>query len=147
MRNLASALTWTIVTLLVDGCDRPQDRSPRAATVYAADRCGGPVAGWSLPGSEYGELMAHNSLAVGSAKLTWNGAPISMTTLHSYFETMGQLDPRVNLQVIFENGAACSRVRSMRELIAEQLDCSFQGACVEYSRPAYEMEASRHIVN
>ena len=91
--------------------------------------------------------MYHNSLAVGPAKLTWNGAAVNAETLRRYLQQASQLNPRPSIQVVFDDHADCRLVNQTRKLVSDNLGCDSRGACVEYSETEYHAEASRHSVN
>lgn len=135
-----------ISVILSAGCDRPQRKPDQPAIIYAANHCGGSPLHWSPHGSEYGELMTHNKLAIGRAKLNWNGVALSAATLESYLHEMSRYSAPVNLQVIFDDRLDCRLVNRTRALVTDKLRCNFSGACVEYSESEYRAEASRHFV-
>jgi hypothetical protein len=147
MRNPAPLVICIGAVLFSGGCDSPRREAGQSVATYGSTRCGGPGPGWSAHGSEFGELMAHNTLAVGPAKLTWNGVALSAATLQSYLQEMRRLNPSVNLQLVFDERADCGLVKQTRALVTGKLGCHSTGQCVEYSGGEYRAEESRRAVN
>lgn len=133
--------------LVAAGCSRLPDQPQQPRASYSADRCRGPMPAWSLQGREYGELSFRNTLHVGRGSLSWNGATISAATARLYLRTMDGYDPAVNLQVVFDERADCPFVHHIRRLVSESLHCGSKQTCVEYSKPEWETQMKRHVVN
>lgn len=142
----AHSIVFILAAFLAAGCAKPQGQSEGSPSVYASDRCGEPGPGWSPQGSEFGHLMARNTVWFGPDRLTWNGARISAEDLQSILDDAGKLNPSVNMQVVYDEEADCRHVRQMRALIAAKLTCTVTMACVEYSEAEYEVQAARHAV-
>jgi hypothetical protein len=80
-----------------------------------------PQEGFSvLAPSSRVELMRDGSLI-------WNGERVSEVRLAQYSHQSSKLNPRPFIIFQVENGAACSRVRVIRNLIDQQAKCQEQG--------------------
>jgi hypothetical protein len=124
-------------------CNRSEGLKAPVTVPYSLNRCGGVPAGWSPQGSEYGELMAHNTLIARTSGFAWNGVAISADTLQSYLRSISRLNPRVNIQVVFDERADCRLIKETRAMVAKD-NCRFRGQCVEYSEAEYQAQLSRH---
>ncbi len=135
MRSFAKQAVSALCLLSFASCGKPPPppQSP-APTIYALDRCGGTPAGWQAQGSEFGELMSHNLLQVGSKGLKWNRVPVSGTVLRTYLGAVSSLNPAPALVVIFEPDGDCRAVAGIRRAIETRLSCGQAGICVEYSQ-------------
>jgi hypothetical protein len=132
--------------LVLVGCNGSQAQPERRSSTYNVSRCGGAPSNWSPHGSEFGELMAHNTLEVGPASVRWNGIAISAATAKEYLGDMNQLNPHVNIQVVFDELTDCNVVQQTRALVSDNLHCGPTEACVEYSEPEWQGQQARHAV-
>lgn len=148
MRGLAG-LVICVAALAIVSCKPSHRQGESTASIYGADRCGPVPSAWSKQGQEYGELMARNELQIGPSSLKWNGVSIDAPTLRKYLQTVGQLNPPINLQLVVDPSTHCNKVRQARALISGYLHCAAGSipVCVEYSETEYQAEASRHIVH
>lgn len=112
-------------------CSQSAGSHERAPATYAADRCGGPLDHWSPQRSEFYELSVLGRLEVGPRRLTWNNTPTR--NLRPFLVEAAGLTPRPNVEVVFQAGTDCRRVKAIRHEVDTILKCGPAQRCVEYS--------------
>lgn len=121
MKRTAALLAFS---LLVVGCG---DKG-----TYA-NGCGPLPKGWITPRQGRGVLSFFNVLSVSSdGSLLWNGKKVSKPAVAEYFRIIPKMNPTPITQVKFDPALDCETVRSIRQLMAKTLDCSY-GRCAEGS--------------
>lgn len=142
MRDLA-VLVICAGALTAASCK--QSQTSRISTFYSDNRCGPAPSAWSPQGHDYGELMQRNVLQVGSSELKWNGMPTSFTTVQRYLRMLNNLNPPINLQIVFGASTNCNRVNQTRTLVSENFHCAAGSipVCVEYSESEWERQRAR----
>lgn len=113
---------------------------PKAAlaTTYGQSRCAPVPANRARQGSEFGELMSRNVLAVDQRALQWNGVPITRPTLKEYLGDLRALSPGPALVIVFDPTTSCDVVETVRRTIAGEKLCGSLSVCVEYSAAEWE---------
>ena len=142
---IRSTLCTFSLLLAMSPCSS-QARTHKPSLTYNGNRCGGTPSGWSAQGSEYGELMVHNSLRVERGRFTWNGATVSSATIQMYLAQMKSLHPSVSLQVVFDRNAGCGLVNRVRRVVDQTLHCGRGQRCIEYSKTEWQARSAGHVV-
>ena len=105
--------------------------TPAAASAPRSATCGSPPAGWKT--SQPDKTQVVNTVAIQKGTvLTWNGAPVTPKQLREYVQIIDTLKPSPTLLLIVSPSADCGRVRRLRQMIQETLECE-SGQCVEVS--------------
>lgn len=133
------ALVSVLAILALSACKRERVQPPKPAT-YANNSCGGQPS-WSVFGSEDGELMTYNHLAITPSATLWNSLPISLATLDDYLVQVSALNPRPVTALVPNPRTSCADVEAVRRMMEDRLHCSGEMGCVEYSERDW---AKRH---
>jgi hypothetical protein len=124
---------------------RSERQAEAMPTRYGDGQCPPNPMIWQAQGSEFGELMIHNTLEIGDHRIGWNGVSIDRPTLDRYFGEMRAF-PSAHLVVVFEPQTRCSEAEAIRRAVSATLDCGKHRSCVEYSALAWMKQSAARAV-
>ena len=147
MRAATNGIAQTFfVASVLASCNQPRQQIETSVTRYGEAKCLPTIGKWQAQGSEFGELMIHNTLDVGERTALWNGVPIDRPSLHRYLREMRHY-PAAAMVVVFQPQTTCSEVAAIRRVISAELECGIRRACVEYSEQAWRRQSADHAVS
>jgi hypothetical protein len=94
-------------------------------------KCGERLKGWLEPENGIGELSIWNVVRLDrSGALSWNRKSVKDQTLRTYLDEVSGMNPRPQMILTIDSGAACSRAQQVRTLMNATPICA-SGGCGE----------------